>query len=181
MAHHQGMTIVAIANVMHDGLMRSRFHSDPLIMASELLLQERRPRYVPLVHPGAEEVKASTEEAIFNETTIRRFKSPLVGAPITHLLSNGSYSVMLTSLGAGYSRWGEIAITRWEEDSTHENLGSFIFLKDVDSGSVWSPACDFANLDLKTTASGLCRGLWRVFLPQRRTLLSYGCLGFGRG
>ncbi|WP_316862143.1 GH36-type glycosyl hydrolase domain-containing protein [uncultured Cohaesibacter sp.] len=149
MAHHQGMTIVAIANVMHDGLMRSRFHSDPLIMASELLLQERRPRYVSLVHPGAEEVKASTEEAISNEPTIRCFKYPLIGAPITHLLSNGSYSVMLTARGAGYSRWGEIAITRWSEDSTRENFGSFIFLKDVDSGSVWSPAGHLVKRDLK--------------------------------
>jgi len=62
MAHHQGMTIVAIANALLDGCMRTRFHSDPLIMASELLLQERTPRHVAIEHPRAEEVKISASE-----------------------------------------------------------------------------------------------------------------------
>ncbi|WP_373237736.1 glucoamylase family protein, partial [Cohaesibacter celericrescens] len=149
MAHHQGMTIVAIANVIHDGLMRTRFHSDPLIMASELLLQERKPRLVSVVHPRAEEVKASADEPAFNEPTIRRFTSPFVGAPVTHLLSNGRYSVMLTARGAGYSHWGGVALTRWQEDSTHEGYGSFIFLKDTETGSFWSPACDLLNENLR--------------------------------
>ena len=46
MAHHQGMTIVAIANTLQDGRMRARFHAEPMIQASELLLQERMPRDV---------------------------------------------------------------------------------------------------------------------------------------
>ncbi len=57
MAHHQGMTIVAIANVLHDGRMRARFHREPMIRAVELLLQERMPRDVAVAHPRAEEVK----------------------------------------------------------------------------------------------------------------------------
>ena len=52
MAHHQGMTIVAIANALHEGSMRARFHREPMIMASELLLQERTPRDVVVSHPG---------------------------------------------------------------------------------------------------------------------------------
>lgn len=57
MAHHQGMTIVAIANTLEDGGMRARFHREPMIKASELLLQERIPMEVAIVHPRAEEVK----------------------------------------------------------------------------------------------------------------------------
>ena len=59
MAHHQGMTLVAIANALQDGAMRARFHADPIVQATELLLQERTPRDVAVARPRAEEVKAA--------------------------------------------------------------------------------------------------------------------------
>ena len=57
MAHHQGMSIVALANVLRDGAMRERFHAEPIIQATELLLQERTPRDVAVARPRAEEVR----------------------------------------------------------------------------------------------------------------------------
>ena len=140
MAHHQGMTVVAIANTLLGGCMRERFHSDPLIMASELLLQERTPRHVAIDHPRAEEVKASASEMRRKAHIVRRLQAPFAGPPVTHLLSNGHYSVMLTATGGGYSRWGDTAVTRWHEDATRDNAGSFVVLKDTRSGAVWSPA-----------------------------------------
>ena len=68
----------------------------------------------------------------------RRFNSPYYATPRTHLLSNGSYSVMLTTAGSGYSRWRDIALTRWREDPTCDPWGYYIFLRDVFSGHVWS-------------------------------------------
>ena len=138
MAHHQGMTIVAIANALHDGQMRARFHREPMIRASELLLQERMPRDVAVAHPRAEEVKASAAEVGIEASTVRRLTASAGGAPITHLLSNGRYAVMLSAAGAGYSRWRDIAVTRWREDATRDDWGSFIFLRDTQSGKVWS-------------------------------------------
>ncbi|MBI1867345.1 MAG: glycosyl transferase [Methylocystis sp.] len=138
MAHHQGMTIVAIANALHHGQMRARFHREPMIQASELLLQERMPRDVAVVHPRAEEMKASPPVAVTEGPTVRRLTASAAGAPVTHLLSNGRYSVMLTASGAGYSRWRDIAVTRWREDATRDDWGSFIFLRDTQSGNVWS-------------------------------------------
>src|SRR4029077_12375856 len=58
MAHHQGMTVVAVANALLDGEMRARFHAEPIIQATELLLQERTPRDVAAARPRAEEVTA---------------------------------------------------------------------------------------------------------------------------
>ena len=55
--------------------------------------------------------------------------------PQTHLLSNGRYAVMLTAAGSGYSRWRDLAVTRWREDATCDDWGSYIFLRDVDSGA----------------------------------------------
>ena len=58
--------------------------------------------------------------------------------PRTHLLANGSYSVMITDAGSGYSRWRDLAITRWRADATCDADGTFIFLRDVMAGDVWS-------------------------------------------
>jgi cyclic beta-1,2-glucan synthetase len=138
MAHHQGMTIVAIANALHDGRMRARFHREPMIRSCELLLQERLPRDVPVAHPRAEEVKAAAIETGAVGPAVRRITDPADGPPITHLLSNGRYALMLTAAGSGYSRWRDIAVTRWREDATRDDHGSYIFLRDAQSGSVWS-------------------------------------------
>ena len=140
MAHHQGMTIVSIANTLLDAQMRARFHREPMIQASELLLQERMPRNVAVGHPRAEEVNTSAAVAGAAPSTVRRLAASAVAgaAPVTHLLSNGHYAVMLTATGAGYSRWRDLAITRWREDVTRDDWGSFIFLRDTHSGHVWS-------------------------------------------
>ena len=139
MAHHQGMTIVAIANTLQAGQMRERFHREPMIQACELLLQERMPRDVAIAHPRAEEVKIRAPEVGSDAQTMRRLTGSAADAPpITHLLTNGRYAVMLTGAGAGYSRWRDIAITRWREDATRDDCGSFIFLRDTQDGRVWS-------------------------------------------
>jgi cyclic beta-1,2-glucan synthetase len=137
MAHHQGMTIVAIANVLQDGCMRARFHREPMIQACELLMQERVPRDVAVAQPRAQEVKASTHEDV--GTSAARHVAPATGGPpVTHVLSNGRYAVMLTADGTGYSRWRDLAVTRWRADATRDDHGSFVILRDVGSGRVWS-------------------------------------------
>tara|TARA_R110000737_G_scaffold56052_2_gene80002 strand:- start:2030 stop:10708 length:8679 start_codon:yes stop_codon:yes gene_type:complete len=138
MAHHQGMTIVAIVNCLRDGLMRSRFHREPCIQACELLLQERMPRDVAIGHPRAEEVKESARVNSSDANTVRHINVSMHAQPRTHLLSNGRYTVMLTATGSGYSHWGDFAITRWRGDPTCDNSGSFILLRDVDTGTHWS-------------------------------------------
>lgn len=138
MAHHQGMTLVALANTLQEGRMRARFHREPRIQACELLLQERMPREVAVLHPRAEEVRVSAVDAGTAAPTARCLPAAPAGTPITHLLSNGRYVVMLTASGAGYSRWRDIAVTRWREDTTRDDWGSFIFLRDTQNGKIWS-------------------------------------------
>ncbi|MET0985217.1 MAG: glucoamylase family protein, partial [Steroidobacteraceae bacterium] len=139
MAHHQGMTIIGIANVLFDGRMRERFHAEPTVQATELLLQERTPRDVSVSHPRAEEVEASARISDTALPEVRRLRTPHAATPQTHILSNGRYAVMLTGAGSGYSRWGDIGVTRWREDLTRDDSGSYCFIRDVESGAVWSP------------------------------------------
>jgi cyclic beta-1,2-glucan synthetase len=138
MAHHQGMTIVAIANVLLHGIMRRRFHAEPSIQAAELLLQERTPRDVSVAHPRAEEVRTAARIDAAQLPEVRRLRTPNDVTPQVHLLSNGRYAVMVTAAGSGYSSWRDLAVTRWREDVTRDDTGSYIFLRDVESGRVWS-------------------------------------------
>jgi len=138
MAHHQGMTLLSAANVLNDGAMQTRFHAEPIVRATELLLQERTPRDVLVARPRAEEVSAAAKVRELTPPVVRRFTTAHDATPRTQLLSNGRYGVMLTAAGSGYSRWRDIAITRWREDLTRDCWGSYIFLRDEQTGNVWS-------------------------------------------
>jgi cyclic beta-1,2-glucan synthetase len=138
MAHHQGMTLVALGNVVHDGRTQLRFHAHPMVQAAELLLQERTPRAVAVTRPRGEEVQVAPLIRDLVLPTLRRFESPHDITPRTHLLSNGRYTVMLTAAGSGFSRWRDLAVTRWREDTTRDCWGTFLFLRDAQSGDIWS-------------------------------------------
>jgi cyclic beta-1,2-glucan synthetase len=138
MAHHQGMAVIAIANALHDGAMRTYFHAEPIVRAAALLLQERMPRDIAVSAPTPETEGPIANVGELAASTQRRFNSPHGVTPRTHLLSNGSYAVMITAAGSGYSQWRDIAVTRWREDVTRDHWGSYIFLRDIDSGEMWS-------------------------------------------
>ena len=108
MAHHQGMSLVAIANAVHDGAMRHRFHKIPLIEAADLLLQERIPSDVdPSSMPIPQDISEVRESL---QPPIRRVPSPTSSVPSAHLLSNGRYAVMITAAGSGYSLYRNLAL-----------------------------------------------------------------------
>src|SRR5262249_38259708 len=140
MAHHQGMTIVALDNALNGGTMRTRSHDVPAIRATELLLQERPPRDLAVSRPRVEEIESHLHVREMVPPALRRFTSPHDLMPRTHLLSNGRYAVMLTSAGSGYSRWEDVAVTRWREDPTCDPWGSYGYMRDTQSGEVWSAA-----------------------------------------
>ncbi|MCR4300753.1 MAG: hypothetical protein NUV51_04010 [Sulfuricaulis sp.] len=141
MAHHQGMSLLAIEHVLLNRPMQRRFMSDPLARATELLLQERVPRKGATLHPHAAEVSASARPPVTEAVEIMRvFTEPNTPIPEVHLLSNGRYHVIATNAGGGYSRWRDLAVTRWREDATSDCWGTFIYLRDHETGSYWSTA-----------------------------------------
>ena len=139
MAHHQGMSFLAFGHVLHNQPMQRRFMSAPIIKATELLLQERVPKKGATLHPHAAEVRAASRPAGEELWPITRvFSNPNTLIPEVHLLSNGRYHVMANNAGGGYSRWRDLAITRWREDRTVDNWGTFVYLRDCDNGRYWS-------------------------------------------
>jgi cellobiose phosphorylase len=139
MAHHEGMSLLSLAYLLLDRPMQKRFESDPRFQATTLLLQERVPKATAFYWHTAElsEVRTTPDGL---ETPVRVFSSPDTPIPEVQLLSNGRYHVMITNAGGGYSRWKDIAVTRWREDSTCDNWGTFCYLRDVASGEFWSTA-----------------------------------------
>ena len=142
MAHHQGMSLTALTNVLLDDVMPRRFHAEPMVRAVELLLQERPPHDPEIVETAA--AKSPVEEPVAaeikNDVTpmSRRLTTPVTPAPRTHLLSNSRYHVMITNAGSGLSACRGIDVTRWREDSTCEAWGQFCYIRDMHRGLVWS-------------------------------------------
>ena len=136
MAHHQGMSLVAIANVVYDGAMRHHFHCSQLIQAADLLLQERIPIGADTTSLAILQNLPEVKETL--QPPVRRIPSPTSSVPSAHLLSNGRYAVMITGAGSGYSLWRNLAVTRWREDVTRDAWGSYIYLRDIANGQVWS-------------------------------------------
>jgi cyclic beta-1,2-glucan synthetase len=146
MAHHQGMSLLAFANIILAGLPRKRFHREPLVKAAELLLQERTPRELGEIHLRAGEGEIIAARNVV-EPVSRKFRSPHHVLPTSHLLSNGRYAVMITAAGSGYSRWKNLAVNRWRDDMTRDAHGSYFYLRDCDSNRVWSPTYHPAAVD----------------------------------
>ncbi len=139
MAHHQGMILLSLAHLLLARPMQKRFESDPLFKATMLLLQERVPEVAPFYsHPA--ELSAIRGISGGPEAPVRVLGSPDTPTPEVQLLSNGRYHVMVTNAGGGSSRWRDLAVTRWREDSTCDNWGTFCYIRDLASGNFWSTA-----------------------------------------
>ncbi|HLX64175.1 MAG TPA: glucoamylase family protein [Planctomycetota bacterium] len=137
MAHHQGMSFVALGELLLNNPMQRRFLKDPRMKAANFLLQERVPSVATPIYPHSAEEEHLEKKAEPTGVRLREFTSADSPLPEVQLLSNGRYHVMLTQSGAGYSRWHDLAVSRWREDGTLDAYGQFCYLRDADTGKVW--------------------------------------------
>ncbi|MBS1108832.1 MAG: glycosyltransferase 36, partial [Anaeromyxobacteraceae bacterium] len=136
LAHHQGMTLVALANALQGNRMVERFHADPRVRATELLLQEKAPRHAPFARPRPDEAKTRTPPV--PAVSLRRFRTAHTPYPHAQFLSNGNYISVVTNAGGGASFCRGRAVTRSRLDPTCDPGSQFLYLRDVRSGRVWS-------------------------------------------
>ena len=139
MAHHQAMSLLSFASLLLAQPMQKRFESDPLMQATLLLLQERIPR-ATLFHTNAPDVSNLRVAGSSPESPVRVLAGPDTAVPEVQLLSNGRYHVMVTNAGGGSSRWKDLAVSRWREDGTSDNWGTFCYIRDQATGTFWSTA-----------------------------------------
>ncbi len=139
MSHHQGMAFLSLAYALLDRPMQKRFESEPTFQSTILLLQERIPKST-VFHVQTAEISSMSTTLVGGEAPVRLFTSPDTITPEVQLLSNGRYHVMVTNAGGGYSRWNDIAVTRFREDATMDNCGTFCYIRDLTSSEFWSAA-----------------------------------------
>lgn len=141
MAHHQGMILSAINNLLSNSIMTKRFHNDPRICGVNSLIYERVPSAPPIKISDHRVKPILARLRPFSETPIMGVvDTPQSLTPKVNLLSNENYSLMITNGGGGYSRWRDIDISRWRSDTTTDGWGSFYYIKDRKSGELWSSA-----------------------------------------
>ncbi|MEY2875168.1 MAG: hypothetical protein RLZZ373_2539 [Pseudomonadota bacterium] len=128
MAHHQGMTIVALANVLLGGVAQRWGMANAHIEAVDSLLHERAPREVAVLYapPSGPPLQALQRRA---PGLLREVMPGVAAVEPTHVLSNGRYNVSLRANGTGWSRWGATGITRWRDDALRDAYGSFFYLR----------------------------------------------------
>lgn len=139
MAHHQGMNLVAINNYIHDGIMQKRFHSEQIIHATQLLLEEKRYSYFISISRKGYNIQFKKTAMLERIHTNRYVKKVTPKIPVAHYLSVNNYSMMITSDGDGFSKYRDIMLNRWRSD-LYSSTGSYIFIKDVYAGKIWSTA-----------------------------------------
>jgi len=138
MAHHQGMAFLALINFLHGNPFPRRFHSDPRVRAFEALLQERIPTLPPLHLMSTRQ----NEPQLIDDNSVAPIGStcitPDTATPVTLLLSNGRYGLMITNSGGGYSQWGGQELTRWRSDPTCDAMGTFCYIHEQAGDRLWS-------------------------------------------
>ena len=138
MAHHIGMSFVALANALGDHLWQRRFHAEPLARAVELVLHERIPRRLIMQEAQAADTEGGRTPTETEKPAVRLIETPDTPQPRVGLLASLPYTVMISNGGAGYSRYEQLSITRWRADGTRDDYGQWCYVRDVTSGEVWS-------------------------------------------
>ena len=131
MAHHQGMTLVALSNLLLNGVAQRWGMANAHMEAVASLLHERAPREVSLLY----EPPTGRVLRVRERRTIGMLRDIVPGVSAiepTHMLSNGRYGVSLRVNGAGRSHWGVNGINRGRDDALRDANGSFFYLR-------WNP------------------------------------------
>ncbi|HET8622147.1 MAG TPA: glucoamylase family protein, partial [Gemmatimonadales bacterium] len=140
MAHHLGMSLVALSNVLTAQLWQRRFHADPMVRSVELLLHERVPRRLVLQEPQVATADEALPDPDLDRPVVREIETPDTRQPHVALLGQLPYTIMVSHCGGGYSRFEDLAVTRWRADGTRDDTGQFCYVQDLTSGRAWSAA-----------------------------------------
>jgi cyclic beta-1,2-glucan synthetase len=140
MAHHVGMSLVALTNVLTDDVWQRRFHAEPLVKGAALLLHERIPRRLVLQDVQTARADEALPDPAVEQPFVRELHDVDGPAPHVALLGRLPYTIMVSHAGAGYSRFEALAVTRWRADGTADDTGQFCYVKDVGRNRLWSAA-----------------------------------------
>lgn len=147
MAHHIGMSLVSLTNVLRRQVWQRRFHADPVVRSNELVLQERIPSKLIIQRTGNEDEPPPAVPVETGKPATRVMDTAYTPQPRIAVLGNVPYTTFITNAGSGYSRYGDIVVTRWRRDTTRDNYGEWIYARDLTTERVWSAAHQPVGVD----------------------------------
>lgn len=138
MAHHLGMSLVAIDNVLCANCMQKRFHRDVFMDSGRLLLQEKIPVRAIITKESKEKIEPLPVEKNATVEYVRQLEPKGEKAPEVHLLSGDRTSLLITSDGRGYLKSEELYLGRWRNYDTQGMYGTFFYIQDTEKGTWWN-------------------------------------------
>jgi len=137
MAHHQAMGLLAAANVLGQDQFTRRFHADVRVRAARTLLHERP------TAPGKSRQDVSLRGlaplGTLSSRPVVESTAQLTGPlPRAHVLTNGTYTTMITTTGGGFTRWRNMEVNRWTADALHDEQGTYMYLREPATDTSWS-------------------------------------------
>ena len=140
MAHHQGMSLLAIDHCLHQQAMQRRFHADAEMNAARLLLQEKIPGSLLFTKETKEKAIPFKGMVAKEKSPVRRFTFPDPRLPKAHILSNGNYTILITDRGTGYSKNRLVAVSRWRAEDSLNPYGMFFYIRNNTTNALWTSA-----------------------------------------
>jgi hypothetical protein len=139
MAHHQGMSLLSLANLLLPRKMYDHFHSDKRVQAAELLLKERIPALVSSDNLEITRQLRMQKPKSAKISLLQEYLSANTTVPEVNAHSNGSFTTVVTNSGSGFIKYEGMDVSRWREDPVGDHWGSYMYLRDAERDHVWSP------------------------------------------
>lgn len=138
MMHHQGMSLVSINNAINNKIMQKRFHQEPIVQATEILLEEYNPKNMFTLNNKEYNLKIDSDAYSLDTVESRYYENPTLPYPCAHVLCNDHYMIMMTTGGVGFSKCNDIMINRWRPDSLCNSYGTIFYIRNLSDKSIWS-------------------------------------------
>ena len=136
MAHHQGLILLSINNVLNDMVLVKRFSNNPEIEAVDVLLQERMPEKAIITKENKEKVQKIKMQN-YNNYTEKTYTKINTALNLSNVLSNGKYTIVSTLNGNGYSKFDNLLINRYKETADYDQ-GIQVYIKNLRTRQIYS-------------------------------------------
>ena len=136
MAHHQGLILLSINNLMNNNIVQKRFVQNPEIEAVDILLQERMPENIIITKEEKEKVE-KIKYIDYENATQREITKINTKLNNVNVIGNDKYTIIMDQKGNGYSKYNNILINRYKYTDDEEQ-GIFFFFKNIKTKRIWT-------------------------------------------
>ena len=129
MAHHQGLILLSINNVLNNNILRKRFNKNPEIEACNILLEERMPCKLIITKEKKEKI-IKNKNVNFISYIERIIDNPNKKHKNVNVISNEKYKILIDDFGDSISEYEGVMVNKFKITSELKQRINF-FIKNV--------------------------------------------------